>query len=601
MYTDRKTLSLEKTKTITIITNIMVILLFIFILFNFWEIQIIKHHHFKLLSQKNIFREIGIKAPRGIIVDRNQTILAENKLDFSLFIFKENIKNLQETIDKAHLITGLDRQSIKSRMRKYEHSGNTIRILIKKNLSLKKVVYIQSRALEFSEFEIEIEPTRTYPYQQYASHILGYVSEISSMELKLNENRNFKLGDEIGKSGIENQYEHFIRGKKGTQVVIKDSFGRIQKQVSEKKPEIGSKIILTIDIELQKYIEDILKPHKGCVGVVELPSGEILSLVSKPNFNPEKFTTLIETKDWNALINDPEKPLHNKFTQGQYSPGSVFKIVMALGGLQEKIITPSTRTFCSGSTWIYNRAFHCWTSFGHSWMNLTDALKNSCNIYFYTLGKKMDINTIGKYARLLGLGKKTRIDLPNEKSGLVPSPAWKASQLNQKWFPGETISVSIGGGLLNVTPVHILQLISTVALKGNLPRLHLIRGIENRGKIAGKFQPRSNKIPVEEKYFDAVIRGLFKVVNDNGTGRAAAVPGLGICGKTGTQQIISKENPDYRRLRKLKRFTPHSWFASFAPLNNPRYAVVVFVEHGGDAGEVAAPIAARIYKKLFQQ
>lgn len=601
MSTDRRILNPENMRIISIISNIILILFFVFLLFKFWDIQIIKHHYFKTMSQKNIYREIEVKSPRGVIVDRNQIIMADNKLNFSLFIVKENISNLQETIEKVVHVTGLEPQLVKKRVGKFKNYRDTVRILIKKNLTLKEAIYIQSRVLEFPEFEIEIEPTRNYPYQQLGSHILGYVSEISQKELELDKAREYKLGDEIGKSGIEKQYEYFLRGQKGIRIVIKDSFGRVQKQVSEKKPRIGNKITLTIDIELQKYIENIFNPYKGCIGVAELPSGEILALVSKPNFNPEQFTTLMETKDWNALINDPDKPLHNKFIQGLYSPGSVFKIVMALAALQEKVITPSTRTFCSGSIWIHNRAFHCWTSSGHGWMNLTDALKNSCNIYFYTLGKKLNINTIDRYARLLGLGKNIRIGLPNEKSGLIPTPAWKASQLNQKWFPGETISVSIGGGMVNVTPIQILHLISTVALKGNMPRLHLIRGIDINGKNRTEPYTQSRQLPIEERHFDMVIRGLFRSVNEGGTGRAASIPGLAICGKTGTQQIISKENPDYQRLRKQKRFTPHSWFASFASRGNPRYAIVVFVEHGGDAGEVAAPIAAKIYKKLFRQ
>jgi penicillin-binding protein 2 len=495
----------------------------------------------------------------------------------------------------------LDPQVIEGRMGKFNNHRDSMRILIKRNLTLKEAIYIQSRALDFSEFEIEIEPTRSYPFQQLSSHILGYVSEISSQELLQNKARKYKLGDEIGKSGIEKKYEHVLRGQKGTRIVIKDSFGRTQKLVSEKKPQIGNKITLTIDMELQKYIENMFKSYKGCIGVVKLPSGEILALVSKPNFNPEQFTTLMEAEAWNTLINDPDKPLHNKFIQGLYSPGSVFKIVMALAALQEKIITPSTRTFCSGSIWIYNRVFNCWTRSGHGWMNLTDALKNSCNIYFYTLGKKTDIKTINRYARLLGLGENIRIGLPNEKKGLIPTPAWKLSKLNQKWFPGETISVSIGGGMINVTPIQILHLISTLALRGKSPRLHLIKGIEINGESTTEPFPEIKRLPIEEKYFDMVIRGLYKAVNDGGTGRAAAIPGLDICGKTGTQQIISKENPNYKRLSKQKRFTPHSWFASFASRENPHYAVVVFVEHGGDAGEVAAPIAARIYKKLFRQ
>lgn len=601
MYIDQKPLTPEKVKRSSVAATIILVILFIGLLFLFWHIQILKNHQFKSLALKNIYREKRIKAPRGIILDRNQKILAENKLNFSLFLVKENIKDLEAAMEKAAEITELEKKSIEKQIGKYLHSAATTLIPIKKNLSLKKVIYLQSRSDEFSEFEIDIEPSRAYPFKKTASHILGYVSEISTGELNQPQNRHYRLGDEIGKIGIEKQYESFIRGEKGTQLYIKDSHGNIQKMVSEKKPQIGHSIVLTIDIQLQEFIEDLFQRHKGTIAVADLSSGGILALVSKPNFNPERFTSLMSPEEWSALINNPDKPLHNKFTQGLYSPGSVFKIVMSLAGLQERIINPSTRVFCSGAVKIYNRTFHCWAPMGHGSMNLTSAIQNSCNVYFYTLGEKMDVNTIEKYARLLGLGRQTGLGLPNEKTGLIPTPAWKKKKLGETWYPGETISLSIGGGLLTITPSQILRMISTVALRGKMPRLHLLKRIEKKGNIIKETKPVFHQVAIEPRYFDLVIQGLYQVVNDEGTGRAASIPGMEICGKTGTQQIISKENPNYRQLVKQKRFRPHSWFASFAPRPNPRYAVVVFVEHGGDAGEVAAPIAATIYKKLMVQ
>jgi penicillin-binding protein 2 len=601
MYTEKKQLSLEKMRVISFIFHGILILIFAALLFLFWNIQIINNIHFRSLAIKNIFQEIEIKAPRGIILDRNKTILAGNKLNFSLFFIPDNVKNQKKSINKASFITGISKKIIQARMTKYQNLRQMIRIPIKRNIPLQKVIYMQSRSDEFPEFEIDIEPSRSYPFKKTASHILGYVSEISSEELNQKKDDYYKLGDEIGKNGIENQYENYIRGKKGVRGVNRDSLGRIQKVMSEEKPEIGCSIILTIDIKLQQYIENLFKDLKGTIGVVDLSGGEMLALVSKPNFNPETFSSIMEPREWEALISDPENPLHNKFTQGLYSPGSVFKVVMALTGLNEKIITANTRFFCSGSIWIYNRLFHCWVSSGHGSMQVVDGLKNSCNIFFYNLGKNLDINTIAKYAQLLGIGVQTGIDLPNENNGLFPTPEWKQREMKQKWFPGETISVSIGGGLLQVTPSQILRMISTVALRGKIPQLHLLKKIEKKGETIREFSPQFEEIPLEKKYFEIVIQGLFKAVNEDGTGRAAAVKGFDICGKTGTQQIISKENPHYKTLSKQKKFKPHSWFASFAPRFNPRYAMVVFVEHGGDAGQVAAPLAAKIYRKLFKK
>jgi penicillin-binding protein 2 len=291
--------------------------------------------------------------------------------------------------------------------------------------------------------------------------------------------------------------------------------------------------------------------------------------------------------------------LQNKFLQGIYSPGSVFKIIMALAGLQEKVISPANVVHCSGSQNFYGREFRCWNLNGHGTMNIFSALQNSCNIFFYNLGQRLDIDTIAKYARMLGLGNESGIDMTNENTGLVPGSAWKMQAFKQRWFPGETISVAIGGGSLSVTPVQMLKMIATVALRGRMPRLHLMQRIEKAGQTVREFTPEFSRVPIDEQNFQLVIEGLFRVVNNEGTGRAAKIAGLDICGKTGTSQILAKENPQYKTLTKEKRFMPNSWFVSFAPKDNPRLAMVVLVENGGDAGAIAAPLAAKIYKKYF--
>ena len=600
MYIEKKKLSIKDVQRISTFTSIILFFLFVVLMFAFWNVQVLKNDYYKSLAIKNIYREIEIKAQRGLIVDRNNDIIAENKLDFSLFLVRKNIKDLEKTIKFINIITNIDKKKILNRIKKYKEYPESYSIPIKRNLSLEKVIYIKSRFDEFPEFKIAIEPTRLYPYKKIGSHILGYMGEVTFKELNQKKTGIYNLGENVGKIGVEKQYEELLRGTKGAQIVLKDNLGRIQKVLSEKNPKIGNKIVLTIDWEIQEYIEEIFKDYMGTVGVVDLRTGGILALVSKPNFNPESFSGFLGRDEWNALVNNPNKPLINRFLQGLYLPGSVFKIVMALTGLQEKIISPSTVANCYGSVKIYDRIFHCWNTSGHGSMNLYNGLKNSCNVFFYTLGKKLNIDIIAKYAKMLGFGSRTNMGLPNEKVGLIPTKSWKLKHLHQKWFPGETISVSIGGGMLNVTPAQVLLMISTVALRGNMPQLHILKRIEYNGKVIRKFKPIFNQVSISKKNFEIVIEGLFRAVNDEGTGKAAKVEGLDICGKTGTQPIISKENPSYERLIKIYRFKAHSWFASFAPRNRPEIAVVVFVEHGGDAGIVAAPLAAKIYKKLFE-
>lgn len=581
--------------------TILLVVIFIVLLFIFWNTQVLKNQYYKSQALQNITREIEIEAPRGFIKDCNRRIIAENRLEFTLFLVREEIEELNKTVELACKVTGQERADILKQIEKYKNYPLSYLIPLKKDLSLDKVIYIKSRSDLFPEFEIYISPTRAYPFNENASHILGHTSEITTAELNSRENKGYGPGDVIGKSGIEREYEDYLRGTKGTQLVMKDNLGNVQKVVKEVKPVIGSSVLLTIDMELQNFIEDIFKDQTGAVGIVGLSTGGVLAMVSKPNFNPTLFSGAVDNKEWQALINDPRNPLQNRYLQGLYSPGSVFKIVMALAGLQEGIIRQEDTTFCTGSVRIYDRVFHCWVAGGHGRMDLQKAIQNSCNIYFYQLGKKMDIDVIARYSRVLGMGKKTGIDLPNENQGLIPTRIWKNEQLKQQWFPGETISVAIGGGMVSVTPVQVLLMISTVALKGRMPRLHLLKSIEVSGEAYEEFKPSFKRIPIDERHFEAVIEGLYRGVNEGGTSRAARIDGLSICGKTGTQQIISKENPNYKQLVKQKRFKPHSWFVSFAPRNNPRYAMVILVEHGGDAGEMAAPLAARIYRKLFHK
>jgi len=601
MYIEKQKLSKHEIKQLSFVANIILTILFIVLIFAFWSTQILKNNHYNVLATQNITKEIEIKAPRGYILDRNHSRLAENKLNFTLFLVRENSKILPKTIDAAAAILGKSHEDIAKKIDKYRNHPESFMIPLEKDVPLDKVVYIESRSDEFPEFKIEIEPARAYPYKQVASHILGYISELSSQELVEKKKDRYVPGDIIGKSGLEKQYEDDLRGVKGIQSVARDNEGRIREVLNELKPNIGNTLVLTIDIELQRYVEDIFKEHNGTVGIVELKTGDILALASNPNFNPEFFSGVLDPDEWQALVTDPNRPLHNKSLQGLYSPGSIFKIVVALAGLQEKIIDKTTVSLCTGSVKIYDRVFHCWNSGGHGGLQVVDALKNSCNVFFYRIGKRIDIDDLANYARMLGLGDRTGIDLPNERRGLLPTKEWKLRTLGQKWFPGETISVAIGGGTLNITPIQALEMISTIALRGMKPKLHLLKSIEQDGKTLKQSNPDFTHIRIDREHFETVIEGLYRVVNEGGTGGAARVPGLDVCGKTGTQQVISKENPNYQKLVKQKRFKPHAWFVSFAPRENPKYAMVIFIENGGDAGSVAAPLASTIYKRLFQK
>lgn len=601
MYIEKRHVTSQEQKRIAHITTISLTLLFGFLLLSFWTIQILRGHEYAEKAQRNIHDSLTLKAPRGIIEDRYGHIIASNRLNFSLFFRQERLPDIHK-IPETHLSQiGFSRSELTKLIDHYADRGSRGLIPVKRNLQMKHVIYLESRPELLAYFQIEIEPARSYPYGASGSHILGFMGEISKRELERMGNSVYGMGDMVGKSGLEKQYEGFLKGQKGRKDVIKDNTGTIQKVTSISPPVIGSTVVTTIDFSIQEQVEQMFQGQIGTIAVLDLKSGGLVCLVSQPNFDPDALSGIITTDFWESILNDPRRPLQNRFSQGLYSPGSVFKLVVSLAGLSEHTITPATRVMCTGSVLIYDRPFSCWQSSGHGLVNLAEAIKGSCNVYFYQLGKKLDVDQIAFYAGQLGLGKPSNIDLPNEKTGIIPTKSWKEREKKQPWFPGETISVSIGGGWVSVTPVQVLRMVSIVARRGIDSEIHLVEKIRNGDRIVQSFQHSPSRCSIETQLFEPVIEGMWRAVNDGGTARRAAIEGLDICGKTGTQQIISKENPNYAVLTKQPRFRPHSWFASFAPRNNPRYAVVVLVENGGEAGQIAVPFAEQIYRLLFNR
>jgi penicillin-binding protein 2 len=324
-------------------------------------------------------------------------------------------------------------------------------------------------------------------------------------------------------------------------------------------------------------------------------NGEILAMASAPSFDPNTLSGRISKEVWNSLINDPEHPLQNRAIQSHYSPGSIFKLVMATGGLQENLIDARTRVVCTGSELFYDRRFHCWKEGGHGHMNLENAIANSCNIFFYELGRKMGIERIAKYARMLGLGEKTGVDLTGEGAGLVPSQEWKMRTRGERWYRGETISVSIGQGAVSVTPLQILRAVSAIARKGRLTTPHLL--LRSRGENTTGWN--ETQIALDLENVDMIHEGMWRSVNASGTGHRTYIAGLEICGKTGTVQLISTARR--KEMKDLDGYEDHSWFAGFAPREDPEIAVAVIVEHGGKGGASAAPLARALFRTHFSK
>jgi len=554
----------------------------------YWKTQVLDHQKYWKMAESNRLRELSVPAPRGLILDRQKVILADNSPSFKASLIAEAIKDYQTVINDLSLLLKMDQEELKKRIERYKFMPGYEPIIIKDNLKLDEVAVIEARKEEFPEIKLEVEPKRFYPFGSIAAHLLGYLQEVSVDEIKANPEKKWHGGEMVGKSGLEKQYNDYLTGKEGKVTEIVDSLGKAKAEISRTEPVQGKNLELSIDFDLQKKAEELLQGREGAIVALKPETGECLVWASSPSYDPNRFISRFSTEEWLSIINDPGKPLENRVVRGLYSPGSIFKIIMALAALDQGVITENSTFFCPGSIELYGKEFSCWFKPGHGNLNLPEAIRNSCNVYFYQLGRRINIDTIAEYAKLMGLGQKTGIDLPGEKEGLVPGSDWKRKILGQAWFPGETISVAIGQGPLLVTPLQIATMTAVVANRGLKIIPKLTKNEDNGGS--------RTRVKLPPEIFEKVIEGMWRSVNQGGTGQGAYQPGFEICGKTGSTQLISRETAEKLAQKGGEIKKTHSWFTGFAPRNNPQVVVTVLVEFGGMGGQTAAPIAGQIFK-----
>lgn len=571
------------------------LILFVFFLLalSYWKIQILDHQKYWSLSEANRLKEIIIPAPRGRFFDRHGRVLADNTVAFKACLIRENNPRWKEKLPEIARLLNLNLTSLEERVAKFSSFPYFLPIVIKDNLNLEEIARIEARQLEFPELFIDREPRRFYPFGQITAHVTGYIQEISPEELYSGEFKNKLMGDLVGKTGLERKYEAWLEGINGKKLEIVDSLGRSHGEYSRIEPIAGKDLQLTLDLDLQKKAYELLDGREGAIVALEPRSGEVLALVSSPSFDPNKFVSRLSHQEWVEINSRGDNPLENRALRGLYPPGSIFKLTVALAALQKGIITAQTKYFCSGEANFYGRIFACWQRGGHGWVDLAEAIQNSCNVYFYNLGRKLGIENIANMAGQLGLGRLTGIDLPGEKEGLIPNPEWKKKALGEEWFSGETISVAIGQGPIQVTPIQIAVYTALIANRGHFVRPHLVK---NKELWSPDGNASLSKIEIKPEYFEMIIEGMWRSVNQGGTGHLAMVPGFDVCGKTGSAQIISREKAEKMGLT----IKPHSWFTGFAPRLHPKIVVTVIVEYGGLGGASAAPLAREIFA-LYQR
>jgi penicillin-binding protein 2 len=554
----------------------------------YWKIQILDYRKYFSLSEANRTREVVIPSPRGVLTDRSgSVILADNRASFKASLIRENVKDFDASVQAISALLELGEEVLRKRVEKYKALPPFRPIVIKDKLSLEEVSRVEGRKADLPELVIEIEPRRFYSFGSLAAHVLGTMQEVTAEDLR-SEFKARRLGDMVGSMGIEAAYEQRLAGIDGLVIEVVDSQGRMREELQRIEPRPSPALALTLDYDLQAKAEELLSGKEGAIVALDPASGEVLGLASSPTYDPNSFINRFTPQEWQKLAANPDNPLLNRAIQGLYSPGSVFKPVMAAAGLDSGTITAGTVFFCGGTAMFYDRPFRCWFEPGHGSLALVGAIQNSCNIYFYNIGRRMGIDTIARYAEMLGLGAVTGIEIPGENKGLVPTTAWKKETSKAPWYPGETISVAIGQGPLGVTPLQAAAMTAAIANRGVRVRPHLTADADRTPPPAGSLAT------VSRETFETIIEGMWRSVNDGGTGQGARVEGFDICGKTGSTQTISRETAE-RLGPGAKTVKTHSWFTGFAPRDQPRIVVTVLVEFGGMGGSTAAPIAGEIF------
>ncbi|MBU0483971.1 MAG: penicillin-binding protein 2 [Proteobacteria bacterium] len=580
-----------------------VIFLIAILIIRLWFLQVHKGFDYGRLSENNRIRVLNIVAPRGNIMDQHGIPIITNRPCFNVIWIREDAPNPEIVIKRLSKILNEDISVLLDRIRASADNPRYMPLRLKEDIDWKTLVFIENNHFNLPGVRIEVLPTREYLHGDLASHLIGYLGEINKEELQESKGGIYQGGDQLGKMGIEKLQEQYLRGEKGRSLLEVDVHGFEQRQIELEDPLPGNDLYLTIDIELQKIAEEAMADKAGAVIAMDVNTGRILAMASSPPLNLQEFIGGISSKSWKSLLDNPLHPLTNKAIQGQYPPASIYKIISALAGLGEEIVTPQTVFYCTGSMPFGNRNYRCWKKNGHGAISLKRALAESCDVYFYQLGQKLNVDTLAKYAASFGLGQKTGIELENEKPGLIPTAAWKLKEYKEPWQEGESLSIIIGQGFDLVTPLQVCQMMTAIANGGIIYRPQLIERIVNiDDMIIKEFTPIADSRALVLPANLQVIRdALISAVNDeHGTGEQAKLEHITVAGKTGTAQVVHlSQNKDLADEEIPYKYRDHAWFSCFAPAEKPEIAVTVLIEHGSHGGSVAGPIAKKILEKYF--
>ncbi|MDP2690382.1 MAG: penicillin-binding protein 2 [Deltaproteobacteria bacterium] len=581
------------------IAYVMIVFAFFILAVRFWYLQAKEHDYYAELSQNNSTRLIKSPAPRGLVYDRTGVEMAVNRPGFDLYLVPEDVQDWDKTKEMLKRLVGIEAGTIDEKLAKAKRRPRFQAVTLKEDLSWEEMVTIESYKFEMPGVMLDVAPKRSYLYGEATAHLLGYLGEMSERDLKEREgDGKYSSGDLIGKYGLERSFEEELKGTNGGKEIEVDALGRKIKVVSWAPPHPGDDMTLTIDMRAQIAAWTALNGHVGAAVAIEPSTGRVLALVSTPAFDPNALSSGISQEDWAKLLRNPLKILNNRTIQGQYPPASTFKPIHALAALEEGAITPSTIIYSGPSFRFAGRDYRDWKEEGHGNINVKRAIIESSDTFFYQTGLKLGVDSLARYAESFGFGRKTGIELLNEKSGLVPSSAWKKKAFGERWYDGETISVAVGQGYMLATPLQLANAYAAIANGGTLYTPQLVESIYSGGRLVKKMSAQARgRLAVSSRNLDHVKDGLRGVVSDDGgTARFLRYAKLDIAGKTGTAQVKKMLQREKDVLKIEYRYRDHAWFAGYAPYNDPKIAVAVIVEHGGFGASAAAPIAREIFK-----
>lgn len=569
--------------------HVLVALLVSLFALNFWYLQGVRGDHYTRLAETNRLRRIPRLPTRGVVFDRNGEVLASSRPSLDLVLLREDSSDQDPQLRRLAPILGEEFEDLVERREMLAKAPLYAPLVLTEDVELGQLARIESRREHFPSVEVRESLRRDYPAGAVFAHMLGYVGEASEEEL-VGAGRELRLGDVVGKVGLELSYDAELRGHRGWNLVTVNNLGR---RMSDpwvgREPEHGKDVRLTVDLNLQRTLIEALGDEVGAGVFLDPKTGEVLAIGSTPGFDPGRFADGMTARAWRGLSENPSRPLLSRATGSMYAPGSTFKVIMAIAGLEDGAVTPDETMFCNGQTSVYGNRRLCWKPGGHGHVDVEAALAHSCNVYFYHLGKRLGIDRIHHYGAAFGLGMRSGIDLPGEEDGILPSRAWKRERYREPWYPGDTISVAIGQGLLAVTPLQAARMIAGVANSGRIPVPHLRYGARSP----------SEPVAVSPATF-AVVRAALRRAVESGTGTRAGLGPVSVAGKTGTAQVYKHSaGIDSDDLPKHER--DHAWFVGYAPVDDPRIAFAVIVEHGGHGGTAAAPVVRAVLERFFSE